>query len=73
MSGLSSEIGEFRAMINRMVESLEEVSTTSKTIPETGTAELSRKFSMLADGCEEVSSELRTAIEMLEAIRAKWG
>jgi methyl-accepting chemotaxis protein len=70
---LSSEIEEFRAMINRMVESLEEVSATSRTIPETQAAELSRKFSMLADGCEEVSSELRTAIEMLEAIRAKWG
>ncbi|MBD2546826.1 hypothetical protein [Planktothricoides raciborskii] len=70
---LSSEIEEFRAMINRMLESLEEVSATSRTIPETQESELRRKFSMLADGCEEVSSELRTAIEMLETIRSKWG
>lgn len=70
---LSSEIEEFRAMINRMLESLEEVSATSRTIPETQESELRRKFSMLADGCEEVSSELRTAIEMLEEIRARWG
>jgi methyl-accepting chemotaxis protein len=70
---LSAEIEEFRAMINRMAESLEEVSATSRTIPETQKSELSGKFSMLADGCEEVSSELRTAIEMLETIRSKWG
>lgn len=70
---LSSEIEEFRAMINRILGSLEEVSARSRTIPETEASQLSRKFSMLADGCEEVSSELRTAIEMLETIRSKWG
>jgi hypothetical protein len=70
---VSSEIEEFRAMINRMVESLEEVSATSRTIPETQQFELSRKFSILADGCEKVSSELRTAIAKLEEIRSKWG
>ncbi|MGL4497745.1 MAG: hypothetical protein ACRCU2_01675 [Planktothrix sp.] len=70
---LSSEIEEFRVMVNRMLESLEEVSATSRTIPETQESELSRKFFLLSDGCEEVSSELRTAIEMLEAIRGKWG
>lgn len=71
--GLSSEIEEFRAMINRILESLEEVSATSRTIPETQKVELSRKFCILADGCEEVSGELRKAIEMLETIRSKWG
>lgn len=70
---VESDIEEFRAMINRMLESLEEVSANSRTIPETQESELKRKFSMLADGCEEVSSELRTAIEMLEEIRARWG
>lgn len=70
---LESDIEEFRAMINRILESLEEVSATSIRIPETQESELRRKFSMLADGCEDVSSELRTAIEMLETIRAKWG
>ncbi|KOR34564.1 MULTISPECIES: hypothetical protein [Planktothricoides] len=70
---LESDIEKFRAMINRILESLEEVSANSRTIPETQQSELRRKFSMLADGCEEVSSELRTAIEMLEEIRARWG
>ncbi|MEG4104897.1 hypothetical protein [Microcoleus sp. S13_C5] len=70
---LSSEIEEFRAMINRIVESLEEVSSSSATIPETVESELSRKFSSLSEGCDEVSSELRTAIEMLEEIKSRWG
>jgi ElaB/YqjD/DUF883 family membrane-anchored ribosome-binding protein len=70
---LSSEIEEFRAMINRVVESLEEVSSSSATIPETAVDELSNKFSNLMEGTEEVSSELRTAIEMLEGIKSRWG
>ena len=70
---LSSEIEEFRAMINRMVESLQEVSEASKTIPQTEIAELTRKFEMLDGGCEQVSSELNTAMEMLEEIRSRWG
>ncbi|CAC5340980.1 MULTISPECIES: hypothetical protein [Planktothrix] len=70
---LSSEIEEFRRMISRIVESLEDVNTSSRKVPETVQAELSRKFSSLSDGCEEVSSELRTAIEMLEGIKSRWG
>jgi len=70
---LSSEIEEFRSMINRIVESLEEVSSSSRTIPETAQAELSQKFSTLMDGCEEVSTELKTAIEMLEGVKSRWG
>ncbi len=70
---LESEIEEFRYMINQMLESLEEVSAASRTIPETEQSQLRKKFSILADGCEKVSSELRTAIEMLEAIRSVWG
>lgn len=70
---LSSEIEEFRGMISRIVESLEDVNASSRKVPETVQAELSRKFSNLSDGCEEVSSELRTAIEMLEGIKSRWG
>ncbi|MBD1814317.1 hypothetical protein NDA07_21395 [Microcoleus vaginatus DQ-U2] len=70
---VKSEIEEFQSMINRIVESLEEVSSSSATIPETAVDELSNKISSLSDGCEEVSSELRTAIEMLEGIKSRWG
>jgi archaellum component FlaC len=70
---VKAEIEEFQSMINRIVESLEEVSSSSATIGETGTDELSNKISSLSDGCEEVSSELRTAIEMLEGIKSRWG
>lgn len=70
---LSSEIEEFRGMISRIVESLEDVNASSRKVPETVQSELSRKFSSLSEGCEEVSSELRTAIEMLEGIKSRWG
>ncbi|MFB2971436.1 hypothetical protein ACE1CD_20920 [Aerosakkonema sp. BLCC-F183] len=70
---LKSEIEEFRTAINRIVEALEEVSNSSKTIPETVADELSRKFEDLKEGCEDVSSQLTTAIEMLEGIRSRWG
>ncbi len=70
---LKAEIEEFQSMINRIVESLEEVSSSSATIGETGMDELSNKLSSLMDGTEEVSSELRTAIEMLEGIKSRWG
>lgn len=70
---LRAEVEEFQSMINRIVESLEEVSSSSATIPETAFEELSSKFSSLSEGTEEVSSELRTAIEMLEGIKSRWG
>ncbi|MEG3843787.1 hypothetical protein [Microcoleus sp. herbarium14] len=70
---VKSEIEEFQSMINRIVESLEEVSSSSATIPETAVDELSNKISSLSEGCEEVSSELRTAMEMLEGIKSRWG
>lgn len=70
---LKAEIEEFQSMINRIVESLEEVSSSSATIGETGMDELSNKLSSLMDGTDEVSSELRTAIEMLEGIKSRWG
>ena len=70
---VKAEIEEFQSMINRIVESLEEVSSSSATIGETGTDELSNKISSLSDGCEEVSSELRTAIQMIEDIKSRWG
>jgi hypothetical protein len=70
---LSSEIEEFRGVISRIVESLEDVNASSRKIPETVESELSRKFSSLLEGCEEVSSELRTAIQMIEDIKSRWG
>jgi archaellum component FlaC len=71
--GVKSEIEEFQSMINRIVESLEEVSSSSAAIPEKAMDELSNKISSLSEGCEEVSSELITAIEMLEGIKSRWG
>jgi archaellum component FlaC len=70
---VKAEIEEFQSMINRIVESLEEVSSSSAAIPETAMDELSNKITSLSEGCEEVSSELRTAIEMLEGIKSRWG
>jgi archaellum component FlaC len=70
---LSSSIEEFRTMINRLVEQLEEVSNSSRTIPSTEADQLSRKFSSLMESLEEVDTQLGTATELLEEIRNKWG
>ncbi len=70
---LSSSIEEFRTMINRLVERLEEVSNSSRTIPSTEADQLSRKFSSLMESLEEVDTQLGTATELLEEIRDKWG
>lgn len=70
---LSSSIEEFRTMINRLVENLEEVSNSSRTIPSTEADQLSRKFSSLMESLEDVDTQLGTATELLEEIRAKWG
>ena len=47
--GVKAEIEEFQSMINRIVESLEEVSSSSATIGETGMDELSNKLSSLTN------------------------
>jgi ElaB/YqjD/DUF883 family membrane-anchored ribosome-binding protein len=70
---LSSSIEEFRTMINQLVEKLEEVSNSSRTIPSTEADQLSRKFSSLVESLEDVDAQLRTATELLEEIRDKWG
>lgn len=70
---LSSTIEEFCAMIGRVVETLEEVSASSKTIPNTETEKLSQKFSGIHDSLDEVSTQLRTAAETIEEIRSRWG
>lgn len=70
---LSSSIEEFRTMINRLVEQLEEVSNSSRTISSTEADQLSRKFSSLMESLEEVDTQLGTATELLEEIRNKWG
>ena len=70
---LSSSIEEFRTMINQLVEKLEEVSNSSRTIPSTEADQLSHKFSSLMEIPEEVDTQLGTATELLEEIRDKWG
>lgn len=70
---LSSEIVEFRQMISTMVKTLEEVHASSAGIGQTGTDELSRKFSGLMEGCNKVSSQINSAKEKLSGIKSRWG
>ena len=70
---LSSSIDEFCTMINQLLDTLEEVSNSSRTIPSTEADQLSRKFSSLMENLEEIDTKLRTATELLEEIRDKWG
>jgi phage shock protein A len=70
---LVDSIEEFRTMIMRLVEKLEEVNESSRTIPYTEAEQLSRKFASLIDGLAEVDTQLGTATELLEEIRDKWG
>ncbi|MBE9116569.1 hypothetical protein IQ249_11725 [Lusitaniella coriacea LEGE 07157] len=70
---LSSSIEEFRTKINQLVEKLEGVNNSSRTISSTEAEQLSRKFSSLMESLEEVDTELRTATELLEEIRDEWG
>ncbi|NMG18352.1 hypothetical protein [Brasilonema bromeliae] len=70
---LSSDIEEFRTMISRIVDQLEEINSSSKTLPETTATELSRKFSGLMDNLGEIDRELRSATDALEDVRSRWG
>lgn len=70
---LSSSIEEFRTKINQLVEQLEEVSNSSRTIPSTEADQLSRKFLSLMENLEEIDTQLGVATEILEEIRKKWG
>lgn len=70
---LSEDIEEFRRMINGLVEQLEEVSNSSRTVPETEQQLLSRKFAELMEGLEETQKQLQSATELLEEISNHWG
>jgi uncharacterized coiled-coil protein SlyX len=70
---LSESIEEFRTMINQLVEKLEDVNNSSRTIPSTEADQLSRKFAGLMESLEEVDTQLGTATELLEEIHQKWG
>jgi uncharacterized phage infection (PIP) family protein YhgE len=70
---LASDIEEFRAMISRIVDTLEEVSASSKTVPGTEVEQLSQKFASLDDGLDDISTQLNTCVDMLGDIRSRWG
>jgi uncharacterized coiled-coil protein SlyX len=70
---LSESIEDFRTMINQLIEKLEDVNNSSRTIPSTEADQLSRKFAGLMESLEEVDTQLGTATELLEEIREKWG
>jgi hypothetical protein len=70
---LTEDIEEFRSMINQLVEVLEEVSNSSRTVPETEQQLLSRKFAQLMEGLEDTHKQLKSATELLEDISARWG
>jgi Sec-independent protein translocase protein TatA len=70
---LSEDIEEFRRMINGLVEQLEEVSNSSRTVPQTEAALLSRKFAELMEGLEENRKQLKSTTELLDDISNRWG
>jgi outer membrane murein-binding lipoprotein Lpp len=72
MSDLSTEIEAFRKMISRLVEQLNEISSSSKTIPGTPVEQLSRKFSGLAEKLQGADKQLSQTNTKLDEIRNKW-
>lgn len=72
-SDLSSELEAFRTMISRLVEQLNEVSNSSKTIPGTSVEQLSRKLTGLAENLQAADKNLTQTTAKLEEIRSRWG
>ncbi|OUL33963.1 hypothetical protein [Nostoc sp. 106C] len=70
---LSSDIEEFRTLVSKVVEQLDDINSISKTIPGTEVDELSRKFAGLMDNLEDVDEQLRSVTDLLEEIRSRWG
>jgi uncharacterized protein YoxC len=70
---LSEDIEEFRRMINGLVEQLEEVSNSSRKVPETEEQLLSRKFAELMEGLEETHKQLQSATDLLDDFSKRWG
>jgi hypothetical protein len=70
---LTEDIEEFRKMIGQLVETLEEVSNSSRTVPAVEQQLLSRKFTELMEGLEKTNQQLKSATELLEDISERWG
>lgn len=71
--GLYEDIAEFRKMISRIAEDLEEIDADAARIPDTDVDSLGRKFTVLDENLEETAQNLRKAIESLDDIHSKWG
>ena len=74
MSGkLRDEIEDFRAKISKIVDTLEDISTSSKSIPNTSVENLSNKFEGLNDGLDNAKAQLQSTLDLLDDLRRKWG
>lgn len=70
---LRDQIEDFRSIITRIVEQLEEVNTSSAKIPSTEADQLGRRFSDLSESLDDTERQLKNAIEELDSIRSQWG
>jgi len=72
-AGLSSEIESFRKMISRLVEQLDEISGSSKKIPQLQVEQLSRKLTELNEDIQSADKQLDKAKSKLAEIIDEWG
>jgi chromosome segregation ATPase len=72
-AGLSSEIESFRKMISRLVEQLDEISSSSKKIPQVYVDDLSRKLAELEADIQSADKQLDKAKAKLAEIMGEWG
>ena len=70
---LRDEIEDFRAKISKIVDTLEDISTSSKSIPNTSVENLSNKFEGLNDGLDNANAQLQSTLDLLDDLRRKWG
>ena len=70
---LRDEIEDFRAKISKIVDTLEDISTSSKSIPDTSVENLSNKFEGLNDGLDNAKAQLQSTLDLLDDLRRKWG
>jgi ElaB/YqjD/DUF883 family membrane-anchored ribosome-binding protein len=70
---LRDEIEDFRAKISKIVDTLEDISTSSKSIPNTSVENLSNKFEGLNDGLDNAKAQLQSTLDLLDDLRRKWG
>lgn len=70
---LRDEIEDFRAKISKIVDTLEDISTSSKSIPDTSVENLSNKFEGLNDGLDNAKAQLQSTLDLLDDLRRQWG